>query len=348
MPKVSIVLPVYNGAAHLREALDSIYAQTMEDWELLVVNEYGSNDGSSGIVYNYAAQDPRFKLIQNTERLGLAESLNRGISESAGYYIARIDADDQSLPDRFRKQTDFLDAHNDVGILGTWQQHYGDDGLWVHKPPSEPERLAANLLFCCDICHSTVMMRKSVLAEHGLFYDKRYYAEDYELWTRAMCVTKLANLPEVLGKYRHGSNISTDKMASLEAEHGTLCAAAIKRTLSLVIQEKDQYLLNAWTNIFQHERDKRLKKQMLDDYSVLLRRIWAANKSAGFFDEACLLNTLRARWIWALTNLIDDTETAGNLEDVFRPVDKQLIRRIRQALERNPKPSMILKKVIRY
>ena len=348
MSRISVVLPVYNGASHLREALDSILLQTLDDWELLVVNEYGSVDDSADIARDYAAQDRRIRLIQNTGHLGLAESLNLGIRESASDYIARMDADDLSLPERFRRQADFLDANPDVGICGTWQQHTGKNGGWVHRPPVNPERLSANLLFSCDLCHSTVMMRKSVLLKNGLFYDGRFAAEDYELWTRALCITKLANISEELGIYRYGGNISKDKMKALEAEHGELCATAMRRTLGLEIPEDKRFLLNAWTNIFSHERDRDKRREMLDAYAYILRQVWNANCGVNFFDEDSLLNTLRARWIWARWDLLDAVETAESIEAVFATVRAPVRRRIRQFLERNPEPGMRLRKILRW
>lgn len=334
MPRISVILPIKNGAAHLKEAIESIQSQTYEDWELLAINEYNSIDNSAEIIREYAVRDDRIKPIQNSERLGLAESLNFGIRESIGEYIARMDADDISMPERFRKQVDFLESNPDVGICGTWQIHEGKYRKWTHRPPSEPKLLAAAMLFSCELCHSTVMMRKSVLIENDLFYRGYFLAEDFELWTRAICATKIANIPEELGRYRHGDkSITKEKMDALEAEHGKLCAAAMKRVLDLEIPENSYYLLNSWTNIFKHENNKNKRKEMLNCYALILKQVWKANLDTHFFDERSLLEILRARWLWACWDLRDTSEKPKNIEDVFAPAQTPVIKRIFQIFE---------------
>ena len=346
-PQISIVLPVYNGASKLSDALDSISLQTFRNWELLVVNEYGSDDGSVDIIREHAAKDKRIKLIQNTQRLGLADSLNLGIRESAGEYIARMDADDLSMPERFRKQIEFLDANPRVGICGTWQRHFAETGEWVHRPPGKPEQSAANLLFYCDLCHSTIMMRKSVLLENDLYYNGKFAAEDYELWTRALLVTKIANVPEELGHYRYGKNITKNKMTTIGAEHGEICAITIKNTLDLEIPKDQRYLLNAWENIFLMEWNRSKRHEMLVAYAAILRNIWNANRNISFFDEECLLITLRARWIWARWGLLNTNEVVENLEGVFAPVKAPIKKKVQQFFTRHTKPVAKLEKIVK-
>ena len=107
MPKITVLLPVYNSDKYIRESIDSIIAQSFTDWDMLILNEYGSSEVCTSIVKEYESKDSRIKVIQNTKRLGLAESLNLGIREARGEYIARMDADDISKKDRFQKQVDF-------------------------------------------------------------------------------------------------------------------------------------------------------------------------------------------------------------------------------------------------
>ncbi len=335
MPRISVVLPIKNGAERLRTALDSIQSQTYSDWELLAINEFGSVDNSAEIIREYGDKDKRIRLIQNSERLGLAESLNFGIREAAGEYIARMDADDISMPERFQKQVDFLDLNPDVGICGTWQIHEGKHRKWVHRPPAEPTLLAAAMLFSCELCHSTVMMRKSILLENELFYDGSFFAEDFELWTRALCVTRLANIPEILGLYHYGENITSNKMAALETEHGKLCAVAMKRTLGLEIPEDKCFLLNSWRNIFKNEKSRRKRREMLDCYSDILRQVWEANLRTSFFNNKSLLKVLRNRWVWARWNLRSENDDAiGDIQDVFKREHKIARKRIREFMGR--------------
>ena len=98
---VTVILPLYNGIKYISESIESIKDQTFRDWEFIIVNEYGSDDGCAEVVCEYARHDERIRLIQNTKPLGLAESLNVGISHATGKYIARVDVDDPSYPTRF-------------------------------------------------------------------------------------------------------------------------------------------------------------------------------------------------------------------------------------------------------
>lgn len=203
MPKVSILLPTHQSGAHLRETLDSIKAQTYQDYELLVVDD-ASTDQTLEILREYP--DLRIQIIQGRNQ-GLADALNLGIKRAQGQYIARIDADDLMVPERLEKQVHFLDVHQNVIVCGGWQQYFGLS-TFLHAPPASAEQCRANLLFRCDLCHSTLMLRTASLIEHNLFYDPAYAAEDFELWTRVLDVGDIANIPEVLGYYREDGKVS--------------------------------------------------------------------------------------------------------------------------------------------
>ena len=198
-PLVTILLPVYNAQAHLSEAIDSILHQTYPYWEMLVINEYGSNDGSYEIANTYAKTDSRIIPFQNEYHLGLAESLNLGIKMANGIYIARMDADDLARADRLEKEVQLMEAQPSIGICGSWQHHFGPHTDWTHRPSSVPEECRANLMFDCDLCHSTLMLRKQIFLDNHLFYNSSYLAEDFELWSRATAVMEITNIPEVLG-----------------------------------------------------------------------------------------------------------------------------------------------------
>jgi len=318
MPKVSVVMPVYNGAKHLREALDSVLAQTYTDWDCWVINEYGSNDGSAEIVLEYARRDNRFHLVQNEELLGLAESLNLGFRLSGGEYIARLDADDLAHPERFVKQVELLDSRPQVGICGTWQHHFGRDTDWVHKPQAKAEDVRTRLLFNCDLCHSTLMLRRSTVFEHGLFYDNSFYAEDYELWCRAMLVTDIVNIPEVLGEYRVGKdNITAGKKELLDIESGRLVGRNLEQALGIHLSEAECELFRGWSNPFDKYAGAE-RQAKLDDLERILRRIYEQNVKKNFCTESSLLNTLAAKWNWAKYHAPRDFQyDIKDIEQVF-------------------------------
>ncbi|NBH34035.1 glycosyltransferase family 2 protein [Clostridiaceae bacterium] len=297
MPRISVVMPIYNSRKHLRAAVDSVLAQTFQDWELLAINEFGSLDGSAEIIMEYSQKDPRIHFIQNTKLLGLAESLNKGICLAKGEFIARLDADDLAHPKRFQKQVQFMEQYPNVIVCGTYQHHFGPETDWIHMPSTDPKQCRANLLFFCDLCHSTLMLRKQTLLDYDLFYDSSYLAEDYELWTRVIEFGDIANIPEVLGKYRWGQeNITQKKLDSLYEESGTIIANSLKRNLGIVLTDQQKQMVRNWKNPV-NEIDRDSRGQFFSDLEKLLRTIYEKNKNDLFYDENALLNSIAKKWI---------------------------------------------------
>lgn len=207
LPLVSVVMSVYNAEKYLKEAIDSILNQTYKNFEFIIIND-GSNDKSLQIIEQYL--DKRIVLINNDKNLKLVASLNKGLDLAKGKYIARMDADDISLPKRLEKQVDFMEHNLDVGICGTWLQHFPIGPLDKNR---ETPTYFDVLRYPSPFGHPTVIMRKSVLDTFHLRYNPNFeYCEDYDLWSRAIRYTKFANLQEVLFKYReHQSSISVSK-----------------------------------------------------------------------------------------------------------------------------------------
>lgn len=201
-PLVSVVLPVYNGARYLKEAIDSVLAQTLRDFELIIIDD-GSVDESAAIVKTYA--DARIRFFQQPNH-GLAATLNRGIALAAGEFIARQDQDDICFPERFRKQVDFLKAHPQVGMVGTCAEILAESQktgrMLTH--PLDDAALKFGLLFDNHFVHSSMMIRRAVFDRVGGYSEdrQRQPPEDYELWSRAIRHFQVANLAEVLMAYR--------------------------------------------------------------------------------------------------------------------------------------------------
>lgn len=202
MPKITVLMAVYNGEGVVRDALESILGQTFGDFEFLIVDD-GSTDGTREAILSY--RDPRIHLIANERNLGLTRSLNRGLALARGEYLARQDADDISEPARFARQVAFLDAHPDVALLGTWFGKIDERGRPIgnRRLPSDSTRLRWCLLFFCPFVHSAAMFRRSAVLERIGAYDESYaYAQDYDLWGRIARVLPVANLAEYLVKVR--------------------------------------------------------------------------------------------------------------------------------------------------
>ncbi len=209
-PLVSIVLPVYNGEKYLAESLDSVLAQTYQNWELLIIND-GSTDGTENLILKYP--DKRIKYLANDSNKGIIFSLNRGLQESNGEYIARLDADDIALPKRFEKQVEFLSENSDYALCGSYFQTIDSNGKLlkdVRFPANNRDAQSFLLLHNC-FCHSAIMMR-SVIAKELKYDEKFQVCEDYDLWYRISRTGKIVNLPVFMTLYRvHDNNMTTRK-----------------------------------------------------------------------------------------------------------------------------------------
>ena len=319
MPEVSVIMPICNGARYLRESLDSVIGQTYKDWELLAVNEYGSDDGSADIVEEYAASDPRIKLLQNTEHLGLAESLNKGFRLAKGKYLARLDSDDLALPQRFEKQVAFLEDAPEIGICGSYQHHFGKGVDWIHRPPIRPQDMKATLIFSCNLCHTTLMLRSDVVRDNGLYYDSNFLAEDFELWTRAILVTQIANIPEVLGEYRQRGrdNITVQKQESMVMESRRIVAKSLEMVLGIELDENQACFFQGWENFFYTAKNR---KEQLREFERVLRKIYQKNEITQALDRNSLLNQLAVEWRHAklfMPLAWGGEKLAGTIDDVF-------------------------------
>lgn len=199
-------MPAYNSADFIGVAIESILAQSFKDFEFVIIND-GSTDCTPEIISQYAQSDNRIRFINNKENHGLISVLNQGLDLCRGEYIARMDSDDISLPQRFEKQIAYLDAHPDVGVLGTAGQNFDNDTKAHHNSANVD---VIELLRGVGFYHPSVMLRRSVLLAHNIRYNPSFYlVEDLDLWTQLVKVTKMRNLQEVLLKYRvHKSSVS--------------------------------------------------------------------------------------------------------------------------------------------
>ena len=203
-PIVSVLMPVYNEEHYVCQAIDSIFNQTFTDFELILVED-GSTDNTRNILTDYASRESRVVLVENETNRGLVYSLNRGLTLSRGDFIARMDANDISFPERLAKQVSFLEQHSEVGVLGTNFIYIDQIGNPMFKgrskdinPPTQAV-IKWMLLWRCAIYHTTVMVKRSILEQTGFTYDPVYrHAEDFELWTRLIKYTVIASLPDAL------------------------------------------------------------------------------------------------------------------------------------------------------
>ncbi len=216
MVKISVIMAVHNEEEFLADSINSILEQSFWDFEFVIIDD-GSDDRTPELLKEYAKKDERIRVLRNREKMGLVFSLNRGMEVSRGEYIARMDGDDVSLRDRLKLQFEFMETHQDAGVLGTNVAYIDEKGNILKSKkdpfPLTPQLIKWHLFWRCPIYHPTVMIRKKVLIETGLYYREEYpHAEDYDLWTRLSKHTKIVSLPDVLLLYRiRPSSVSRKK-----------------------------------------------------------------------------------------------------------------------------------------
>lgn len=204
VPCVSVLMPAYNVEKYVGAAIESILNQTFSDFEFIIIND-GSTDDTANIIKKYADQDKRIRFIDNHENRGFIARLNDCLDLARGKYVAKMDSDDISLPERLAKQVNFLDAHPDVGMVGCGLQKFGTS----EKIDIRPAHVGV-MDFMYECVTTVFMARRDIIEYHHLRFDSNYFAaEDMEFYSRFARVAKIVNLQEVLYMYRyHGNNVS--------------------------------------------------------------------------------------------------------------------------------------------
>lgn len=292
IPAVSVLLPVHNGAAYLRAALDSVRRQTFRDFELIVVDD-GSTDESPAIVRSF--DDPRIRLIQSFVQLRICKVLNLGIEHARGRFLARMDADDVCHPRRLERQVRFLRRHPDVGFCGSWVRRFGaDQAAQIYRRPVGAARVRAFAAFDNPMVHSSVMLRRDLLSRLGDGYRDEYVdAEDYDLWNRLLEITRGDNLPEILLDYRvHAQSVTLQKS---EAMDRTACRV-LKHELSRLGLEpaEDEVVRHRLWSTGRFNQDDIL--QDIDCAEHWLVRLVEANRASRACDPAAFLWAAREIW----------------------------------------------------
>jgi hypothetical protein len=253
-PRVSVVMTVYNGARLVGESIESVLGQTFADFEFIIVDD-GSTDETPAVLATYARRDGRISVHTQPHNLGFREALNQGCRLARASLIARLDADDISLPNRFERQVAFLDAHPDVGVVGSAVQLVDERGVRgiVKSFPADPDLVAWSMLFFNSLAHPAVMLRRALLEQVG-FYPAGCQGgtEDYAVFMALSRVTRLANLPGVYLLYRTWAQSMTAR--SWEAQ---------ERDAGRILRES----LAAWWQIeVTHEQASLLRGLSRDQY----------------------------------------------------------------------------------
>ncbi|SMN02237.1 Putative N-acetylgalactosaminyl-diphosphoundecaprenol glucuronosyltransferase [uncultured Candidatus Thioglobus sp.] len=274
-PKISVIMPVYNGEKYLKEAINSILNQTFTDFEFIIIND-GSTDNTGNIILSY--DDERIIYIKNQENLKISKTLNKGIELAKGEYIARMDADDICFPKRLEKQISFMQKNPKVDVCSSWLKIFGYRRRTWRLFLTHDE-IKAFLLFGPALIHPGVLGKRAFFTNLK-YRDKFAGAEDYELWVRGVDKYTYANIPQVLFKYRlHHS--TTDDIPNAN-ELANSCRTAMLMKCVDDISADD---INVFVNLSS-------KDIMLKDKIRVFNTILNANKVSNYFNQKLLSRVL--------------------------------------------------------
>jgi len=211
LPLISVVMPVFNNEEYLKGSIESILKQTYDNYEFIIVND-GSTDSSETIIENYQKQDDRIILLTQDNQ-GITKSLNKGIKNSKGKYIARMDADDICDPKRFEFQLQFLEKYPNTDIVGSMVSLISEKGEVIRlldDLPLEDYQIKWHLIFGTPLIHPALMIRKCIFVKNGYYNDRLNFAQDIEFWRRTSSRVRFYNIPKILFNLRiHNQSTSS-------------------------------------------------------------------------------------------------------------------------------------------
>lgn len=315
IPRISVLMPVYNAQAYLTQAIESILNQTYKNFEFIIIDD-GSDDKSLEIIRTFAQKDNSICIIENKTNIGQAASLNKGIKAARGEFIAIMDADDISLPDRFDKQIKYLNQHNDIDMCGTGYRELIDNHIGdVITLPESHSEIICSLLFYCPFTHPTVMFRREVFIKNELFYDPMYItAVDYELWSRAQIKVRFANVNDGLLLYRiHKYQMSQN----LSEKQRNECKYVLARLLDQLGVVYSQEELNFHSLVYWRQIENSMK--FLNNIKEWFNKLQLANDHSRLFPEPIfsrlisdLLSEFSGKGLKSESNQVSEIEYAYN------------------------------------
>lgn len=282
--KISVIMSNYNCSDFIKDAIDSIMTQSYGNWELIIVDDYSSDD-SVDIIKKY--NDDRIRLICNDENIGLAASLNKAIKEANGKYIARLDPDDFSYPNRLEKQLIYLKDNDNISICGSNVELFGETKKSVTHFPLESNKLMAYIPFCSPIPHSTWMINVARF-ESGFEYSSEYRSsQDYELMSRIWKEKKeIACLPESLVKYRVRNDSITGQNIDKVDPNRVRVQKSVLEEMGIEVGLKEIEEISMLSNL------PKGRVKGLYNYAKICNKILLSNRGDIYFSQRQCLNII--------------------------------------------------------
>ena len=287
-PLVSVILPVYNVAPHIEETINSLLAQTLAEFELLVFDDC-STDGTAGIVQSI--RDPRLRFIQNSRNLGRAGTDNAALAAVRGEFIAKMDGDDLCHPERLARQVGYLQQHPEVNVVGAWMQNFGAS-TYLNRYPATLEAAQVRTLFTLPVGNPSVMLRTSLFREQGMHYDANLrQTEDFDFFARYIRKLKIVTLPETLIQYRVPLDTSKKRILIERASVSDQVRARLLADWGLPTTPRERHV---------HDTISMLQRSLgditLSEVEAWLQKLLRYNEEVPWFEPAALRYGLAERW----------------------------------------------------
>ncbi|RJS94687.1 glycosyltransferase [Salinisphaera sp. Q1T1-3] len=336
-PLVSVLMTVYNAGDFLEPAIESVLGQTWTYLELVIVDD-GSTDGSLERIRHAGWRDARVRVIENEHNLGQPASRNKGIQALRGDFLAFMDADDLSHPERLSRQVAFLEAHSQIDLVGTCWSPIDVDGQLLPRKTRQRQRftshqIAARLLFYCPIHHPTMMIRARVAKD--LHYDTAFpVAQDHDLWVRLMPNYRFAVLPECLFYYRQHDHQAISDGNRMMAGRRRIFEKQLAE-LDIDFDAQDSYrhfhLFHfRGRNLFRAQCAEPLDVDFVRWAGQWMARLAAANRHKRLYPEPAFSRFLGARWLFVCRKASAESDAPLRIWAIF--LRSSLTRAVARAL----------------
>lgn len=295
-PETTVIMPVYNADEFLEPAIQSILQQSYKHFELLIIND-GSTDKSQEIIDKYAELDKRIRIIKQKNK-GLVYTLNHAIKSVKTTYIARMDADDISTPERLEKQISYLKSHPNTGVVGCLTQNITYDGTYldINVRPVSPECLELITGAYCQLAGPSIVARRNCLLDSGLFRDSEYPAEDYGYWTRIVLQKRysLYLIPQVLYYYRI-NQLGISHTLQINQINATANIGNYFRQYSIIngYNYASSTLFRKWIDDASKMPDDKTRAKLINDYIQIVYSYVADQYKINKIQTAHSINTIK-------------------------------------------------------
>lgn len=293
---VSVVMCVYNTPKeYLFDAVKSILNQTHNNLELIIVDDYSTADLYTDDIF----KDKRITILKNDKNYGPSYSRNRALDIAKGKYIAIMDSDDISLPNRLEKQIEFMESNPDVVVAGSWFKYFGIKNRDIKRNVDDNEYYKCCLLFgnSPTVLNPSVMIRKEILDNNYIRYDEELrYGEDYKMWYQLSKLGRITNIKEVLVHYRTHEKQATHNYLQ-ERKNDSTCNKVQSEMINELRLDLDEYEKDLFFN-FIHA-----KKYNVNKYIEVLNKILEANKVTNIYKQDKLEQRVHEQWISAVQNV---------------------------------------------